>query len=572
MWRYSEGNRKTVILFWCMFALASLVPLSLEPLVIARIMDTVQQEGVTEANLPRLFLYLVASLACTFVFWSLHGPARVMEMNNAFLLRMNYRRFFLNGVMHLPMQWHNDNHSGDTIDRIEKGTSALYLFSEETYELLYTFANLIICCAVLAFFSLTAGALALVFLVISVLITIKIDTILVKNYAEISRGENKVSQAVFDALSNITTVVILRIEKLVLSSIVSKMRDQQALTFRTNRLSETKWFLTSMCCALMTASVLGHYFWTLSNSNAPVLIGTVYLLMSYLKRVNEVFFRFTSFYSNIVKWRVRAQNAEHVAENFAQRSYDTGELPHGWQTIEIKSLGFAYPDSRSAPLTDISMSLTRGSRVAFVGESGSGKTTLLKLIRGLFKPKTGEVWVDGVRCQNGFEDFCDSVALVPQNPEIFQATILHNITLGAQYTEAQLAEALRISRFDSVIPLLPKGLDSLATEKGVNLSGGQGQRLALARGLLESADKQIVAIDEPTSGLDSFTERQIYESFFRAFEGRLVISALHKLHLLPLFDHIFVFESGQVIASGTLPELLNSCPQFKRMWDAHGGE
>lgn len=555
-----------------MFTLASVVSLVSRPYVMSKVMNIVQTEGIHPNNLPRLMWLLVGVFMCTVAFWILHGPARVMEQNNAFLLRLNYRKFFLWGVTHLPMQWHSDHHSGDTIDRIEKGTGALYLFASDSYELLYTFVKLIVCYGVLTYFNPTAGLIALFFIVISAMITIKIDSILVKNYTILARGENAASKGVFDMLSNITTVIILRVEKHVFDAVISKIRAQTELTSQTNRLAEFKWFLTSLCCAGMSVSVLASYMYTQSKSSIPVLIGSVYLLLAYLDNVDEVFYRFTSFYSNIVKWRVRANNAEELAVDFSPHDFDSDKLPDDWQNIDIRGLSFAYQGSGVDQLNNINLQLHRGSKVALIGVSGGGKTTLLKVIRNLYEPRSGEVRVDGRLCQNWFGDFSESVALLPQNPEIFDATVLHNITLGADYPMELIQQAMKVACFDEVLPNLPRGLESLVNEKGVNLSGGQNQRLALIRGILASGDKPVVLLDEPTSSLDMVTEHKVFERLFKLFEGKLIISTLHRLHLLPLFNHIVLFDDGRIIAQGSLEHLLKTCPQFQYMWKMHGGE
>ena len=120
--------------------------------------------------------------------------------------------------------------------------------------------------------------------------------------------------------------------------------------------------------------------------------------------------------------------------------------------------------------------------------------------------------------------------------------------------------------FTEVEERLPKGLDSLIKEKGVNLSGGEEQRLALTRGLLASADKEILLLDESVSSVDPATETRIYENVFREFLGKTIVASTHRMHMLPMFDRIFVFARGRLVGAGTLPELLQTCPEFVRQW------
>jgi len=118
-----------------------------------------------------------------------------------------------------------------------------------------------------------------------------------------------------------------------------------------------------------------------------------------------------------------------------------------------------------------------------------------------------------------------------------------------------------------VIDKLPRAFESSVNEKGVNLSGGQQQRLALARGLLACEGKSIVLLDEPTSSVDPANEIRIHQNIFKAFKDKAIISSVHRLYLLPLFDRIVMLKEGKILATGTLEHLLAICPEFKELWE-----
>lgn len=566
MWKYSRGNRKIVILFWTLSSMAGMTALIIEPFFVSRIMNSIQEHnGVDSSNFYTLLGYLAGTVLVTIVFWLFHGPSRVMEMSNAFGVRRSYRDHFLRGILGLPMQWHTDHNSGETIDRVEKGTTALYSFSEDTFEIIDAFTRFIVSFVVLTCFSFTAGIIALFFIIISIIITVRIDRTLVANYALTSKAENATATTIFETLSNISTVITLRVEKLVHGGIMDSIDKQRALQDRTVRLNEFKWFLTSLMCSLTMFTVLAHYLWTKFSSGSAVLYGSVFLLHSYLSGMGHVFFRFTGTYSNLVRQRVRAANAEGIAKDFKEGELDTRVLPSNWQDIEIRGLNFAYPETDKQHLNDVCLRLQRGQKVAFVGHSGGGKSTMLKLMRGLYQPISGAIVLDGKDCAGGFQDFGDSVALLPQTPEIFNETIRYNLTLGAQYTDDQINMALRVSCLEDVVNRLPKGLESSIKEKGVNLSGGEVQRLAVARGLLASIGKGIVLLDEPTSSLDALNERMVFDRLVREMGGRLIVCATHKLQILDRFDVVVVFDGGRVVGMGTPAELLENCPAYKRL-------
>jgi ABC-type bacteriocin/lantibiotic exporter with double-glycine peptidase domain len=217
-------------------------------------------------------------------------------------------------------------------------------------------------------------------------------------------------------------------------------------------------------------------------------------------------------------------------------------------------------------LENINMELGKGKRIALIGESGSGKSTLLKLIRGLYPLKDGFLYLNDLRLPRGFGSISDSVTLIPQEPEIFTTTIRRNITLGVSHHDKHIMKFVRMARFNPVLKRLPRGLDTNVMEKGVSLSGGEKQRLALARGLLAIEDSEFILLDEATSSVDSKNTREIYKNIFRAYKGRTILVAIHNLSLLPEFDYIYHFKKGKIIEQGTFKEIMKS-KGFKKLWD-----
>lgn len=567
-WLYSEGSRKKIIAFWSMFTVAQLVELFFQPLIWAAIMNVVQREGITEESIRKLFFLLMLTLVSDLLFWAFHGPARVMEQINSFKARMNYRKSLLKGVMTLPMEWHADHHSGDTIDKVEKGTGGLYSFSQVSFQIIYAVVSLIGSYAILVYFSPSAAYIVLAMLILSAWITIRFDRVLIDQYKELNKAENQISESVFDAISNIATVIILRVEKLVFKALVNKIEKPLALYKKNVRISETKWFLTNVCAAAMTIIVMTVYFWQNIGTAQQILVGNVYLLTRYLGEISELFFKFTSMYSDIVKNKARVMNSEELTEDFKTENFTNHVLPQGWQRLQVTNLNFSYHNGGNGDehLKDVSLSFERGLNYAVVGESGSGKTTTLKLARDLYKPTSGQLVCDGDVVADGFGGISRAIALVPQNPEIFATTILENITLGAEYEMDFVRHFTDMACFTDVVDRLPKKFDSSIKEKGVNLSGGEQQRLALARGLLACHDKDVVLLDEPTSSLDTATEMRVYRNIFREFQDKTIISSIHRLHLLPMFDKIYMFSKGRIIASGTRQDLMADCSEFQELW------
>jgi ATP-binding cassette subfamily B protein len=152
-WQYSDGNKSKIVLYWAMFITANIIDLVSGPIVWAKIIDVITKQGITKENIGLLLTLLSLTLLTDVLFWSFHGPARLIERINAFKARANYRKHLLKGVMSLPMGWHVDHHSGDTIDRIEKGASGLYSFSENSFLVISAIVQFLVSYAMLIYFS-----------------------------------------------------------------------------------------------------------------------------------------------------------------------------------------------------------------------------------------------------------------------------------------------------------------------------------------------------------------------------------------------------------------------------------
>ncbi len=581
MWKYSEGNRKRVALYFFLFTIANLINL-LEPLVMAAFFNVVQQQGITAASVPSLTIYLVLFFLLTPGFWIFHGPSRSMERHNAFLVRAHYKKYLLDGVLAYPPEWHTDHHSGDTISRIEKGTHALYNYTEDTFEVIESAVRLVGSFVALAYFSLWAGGIMAVMTALTFVLIVQFDKRLVAQYKELNIADNKVSQSVFDILSNIITVIILRVERVVSSALYEKVFQPLQLFTRNSKINEVKWFLVSMMGTLMGVLVLGVFLYGGLLAGAPLLVGTLFALYGYIGRINDIFFRFAYKYSDIVEQKAAVMNAEEIANDFSSaRLAQHSRLKNDWHELSIDGLTFSYHTAPATPdlaqrdkgatahLNNVSLHMKKGERIALIGESGSGKTTLLRVMRELYHPQKVTVMLDGVVLPQAFGAISDDIALIPQDPEIFSTTIGENITFGVDHSLDTVKKFTDMAAFTSVIERLPHKLDSYIHEKGVNLSGGEKQRLALARGLLASSDKAIVLLDEPTSSVDTKNELQIFQNIFGEFQDKTIVASVHRLHLLPLFDAIYFFKRGKVIARGTLEELLQTSPEFKRLWEKY---
>lgn len=256
---------------------------------------------------------------------------------------------------------------------------------------------------------------------------------------------------------------------------------------------------------------------------------------------------------------------DNVVSFSAGRS-SKGSLSAAPPVIELRELGFDYGADTFA-LHAGSLTIQPGKQIAIVGKSGSGKTTLLHLIAGLLPPSSGEVTVNGqpLTAGAGGDEWFRQVSYITQHPHIFSGTFAENIAIGADrdVSREEIVRAAESAGLAALAAELEHGYDTLVGEGGRGLSGGEKQRLALARAFLKRPT--VLLFDEPTTGLDLHTERVLLRAMNELSRSATVITIAHRLHTIRHADVILFMEQGTLIDSGTHEELLNTLPQYAEM-------
>lgn len=568
LWRFAEDQRNKIVAYVTMFTVANSLIL-LGPAIFGAIISEIQRNGLSEKNISYLLFLLLFLFLKEFVFWTIHGPARVIERAVAFSAMLNYRRYLLSGVLDLQLSWHNEHDSGNTIDKVDKAGEGLFEFSQNVFQIIEIVVKLVGTCVVLLFFSPLIGLSVFICGIFSLFIIFQFDRSLIPQYRQLNEYDNKASAAVFDALSNITTVKILHIENSVLRGVLARYAAPRQLCHKNAILNEGKWFTGMMLFQAITVVPLAFFIYQNFRVDQPIDTGILSTLFLYLSEFMFVFFRFGSFYEQITIHKNRVANAESLENAFSTKDFlSRSEIKKDWDILRIKNLVFKYDNAGDTlSLKHISFHIRKGERIAIIGESGSGKTTFLKVLHGMYSNASGLLIMDEKEViQTSFADIDLKTMLVPQEPEIFSSTIRENITLGIEYSDDKVFQAAELAAIEEAINDLPKGLDSIINEKGVNLSGGQKQRLALTRALLFSKNKEIILLDESTSSVDPENEYEIYQNIWQTYRDKTIIASIHKMNLLKLFDRIIIFQDGEIIDEGNFATLLANNKNFQTMW------
>lgn len=568
-WKYAGNEKKRFVLIYSMFVVANIIA-AMNPLFYGWFVTQLQAHGT--AVLDTVWIYAAGYLGLRLLEWTMHGPARVMEQQLAFNVSRNFQEELYGNILDLPVQWHQENHSGATISKSRKAHEALRSFFQSGFIYLYSFGKFVFSFGAMLYFSPIFGSVGIALGLITILIIVRFDRAFIRSLKEVNAREHHVSSTLFDTLSNITTVITLRLEKVVHASFLQKLAQVFPPFKRNATVNEWKWFTAQMMIGLIYAVTVLGYVYQQWIPGQTFQIGGLIILIGYVNQFTSVFNDIASQYTQIVKYHTDIQNVKEIEDTFttATGTKNKKSLPANWTHIDIQNLNFVrkktHADSKPTGLFDLSVRIHKGKKIALIGESGSGKSTLLSLLRGLHDPLPGSNIKVNDDEHIDIATISSTVTLFPQEPEIFENTVLYNITLGVPFSREEVMQVCEEAQFKDVLNKLPQGLDTLIQEKGVNLSGGQKQRLALARGILAARNSEIVLMDEPTSSVDPRTEKLIYSSLFDAFHGKAVVSSLHRLHLLTQFDYIYILRNGQVVDEGSFEHLNKYSLVFQEMW------
>jgi len=564
LWQFAEGSRHLVVLFFALLIGAQLARLAV-PYFFGQAVNALQDTRAQDIRAAGMALLLM--LAAGVIGWLLHGPGRVVERFTALKIRERFSDAVYAKLMRLPMGWHETHHSGETIQRVGKANLALFGFAQNQWTYLRNAVGLFGPLVALFAISPPVGLAAVAAYAVLGTIVLRLDRTMARLIDDENVAERRYSAEMVDSLGNVGTVLTLRLEEATRRAMMGRLHAVFAPLRRNIVVNEAKWLTIELFGQVLRVGLVAFYAWLEWRSAGVIMVGTAVMVYQYSEQIGDVVGSFATQWQDIVRSGTDLSGADEIFDAAERRGFG-GHVPDGWREIRVEGLRFHHPNRRSAAptLDDVSITLHRGDRIALVGESGSGKSSLMRVLSGLYEAGSVRFRIDG-QDQPDLVDLRSAATLIPQDPEIFENTVLLNVTMGIDHSAEAVRRACDLARLTPILDAMPQGLDTRIVERGGNLSGGQKQRLALARGILAAKTSSIIMLDEPTSSLDPATEAQVYGNLMAEFPDACVISSIHRLHLLPRFGTIVYMADGRILDIGPLADLIRRQPRFRALWE-----
>lgn len=511
--------------------------------------------------------FATSLLLRTLFFWlQLHYINR-LEMDIVFDLKRKY----FNHILHLSHTFHTSSKTGSLISRLGRGARAIegivdFIIFNGAPVLL----NLFIVGASVYYFD-RGSAFMLLFVYV---LFIGYSLFLLKK-TKVQREESNDAEdiekgIVGDFFTNIDSVKYYGKESEVKGIFSRYAQDTKKKMIRA--LDFYKWLDPGQSFIVGMGLLLIMYFPLVKFLHGEISIGTLAFIYAVygsaadplfsfvygLKKVNESTVDLKSLFAygniqNDIKDSPQAQDAK----------IERGE-------IELRNISFGY-HKKKLIIDTLSLKIHPHEKVAFVGHSGSGKTTLMKLVYRLYDPKKGEILIDGKNIKMfKQESLRSALSIVPQECILFYDTIYNNIAFSnPKASRKEVLKAIRFAQLDEFISSLPQKEHTFVGERGVKLSGGEKQRVSIARALL--ANQKILLLDEATSALDSKTEHQIQEELKKLMVGRTTLIIAHRLSTIMDADRIIVLSKGKIVQIGTHKSLIKQEGMYKELWAMQKG-
>lgn len=535
------------------------------PLILKYIVDDLSDPTVQIISLPLALLFAYGILRFSTTFFG--------ELRDAIFSRVaerGMRRIGLKVFSHLhtlDLNFHLSRKTGGLSRDIERGTSGIaFLLRFMLFNILPTLLELALICGILFFnYNIWYVLITLAAVVSYIGFSVAVTEWRLRFVREANQMDNKSNTRAIDSLLNFETVKYFGNERY-----ESELYDNQLAEWEEARLKNrySLFALNSGQALIIAISITAMMILAASEVVSGVMtIGDLVLINAYMIQL-FIPLNFLGFVYREIK-----NSLANIEQMFRLLDTNPGvadadnaaELQLNGGGIRFENVSFGYKDNRTI-LRDVSFEIPEGKKVAIVGPSGSGKSTIARLLFRFYDVDQGRIYVnDQAVDQVTQESLRKSIGVVPQDTVLFNDSIGYNISYGdTEAGQEQVQVAARMANLENFIEQLPEGYDTVVGERGLKLSGGEKQRIAIARTLLKNPE--IMVFDEATSSLDSSAEQAILEALKQAAENHTTLVIAHRLSTVIDADEILVLDKGEIVEKGSHRELLAKNGLYAELW------
>ncbi len=513
-----------------------------------------------------------------------YGVARLAnvgfgELRDALFVRVGQRalrqlaRETFEHIHALSMRYHITRRTGGLSRVIERGVKGVdFLLRFTLFSIGPLFLELILVTVIFArLFNVWYALVVVVTITIYVAFTFKVTELRVKIRKEMNTQDTDANQKAIDSLLNFETVKYFGAESREAERYDQAMSRYETAAVRTGLSLSALNF--GQAAIIGTGLVIVMVMAARGVSAGQLTVGDFVMVNAYMMQITLPLGFLGTVYREIRQALIDMSDMFHLLDQPAEIVDAPGARPlavTGGEVV-LDHVSFAYDPDRPI-LRDVSLIVGAGQTVAVVGPSGSGKSTIGRLLFRFYDVTAGALRVDGQDVRDVTQQSLhDAIGVVPQDTVLFNDTIGYNICYGrAGATREEMIEAAKAARIHEFVLSLPEGYDTKVGERGLKLSGGEKQRVGIARTLLKNP--RILLLDEATSALDTQTERDIQDSLKAMGKGRTVITIAHRLSTIADADLIVVLEAGEIVERGTHDELLKAGGRYQAMWERQSSE
>jgi len=495
-----------------------------------------------------------------------------IHVNNRFEMAVltDLKRKFFNHIISLSHRFHTSTKTGSLISRLTRGAGAVGTMNHVfIWNFAATFFKLVLIVGALWYFSASSALVVLITTTTFVCYSLFIQEIHKEADIKARDAEDTEIANIADIFMNVDSVKYFGKEGIV-------RRVYQKLSEKTKWAQirdDDYWRYLDVGQTLIIGLgiVSAIYFPFMDFAKGLITIGTLtFIYTVFLNIIGNLYgivFAIKDFYRGMARFENLFQ--------YAKEENEILELPNAKKlrvrdgTIEFNDMYFSY--NKRKIFTNFNLKIPKNKKVAFVGHSGSGKSTLMKLLFRLHDVDKGEILIDGKDIRSyKKESLRSSLSIVPQECMLFDTTIYYNVAFARpKASKSDVMKAIKFAQLDKVIKNFPKQERTIVGERGVKLSGGEKQRVSIARALL--ADKKILVLDEATSALDSETEHEIQKDLAKLMKGRTSIIIAHRLSTIMKADIIVVLKEGKIVQMGSHKQLIKKKGEYKKLWNLQKG-